>query len=202
MRLNARTMVAWVALALLAASWLHARAAGTFAAHMGAHVLAVAVVAPVIASVLPWPRWLTRPGTVLTACGIEFLVVWGWHLPGAHEAARASGALFVLEQVSFLMAGLGLWAGAWPRQAAASRHRGSLIGSAVLLLTSMHMTLLGALLILAPEPLYHEGPGALADQQLGALIMLVVCTAAYLGAALLLLGRLLRDREPRTELHP
>jgi putative membrane protein len=57
-----------------------------------------------------------------------------------------------------------------------------------LLLTSMHMTLLGALLALAPRPLYHRAPAsmpsALDDQHLGGAIMLLVGGLAYLAGGL------------------
>ena len=67
-------------------------------------------------------------------------------------------------------------------------------GVAALLLTSMHMTLLGALLALAPRPLYHTHAAALADQQLGGALMLAVGGAVYLGGGLLLAATLVRLR--------
>jgi putative membrane protein len=65
-----------------------------------------------------------------------------------------------------------------------------------LLLTAMHMTLLGALLALTPRPLYmHEGSwkrlDALADQQLGGAIMIVVGGLSYLVGGLWLTTGLL-----------
>jgi putative membrane protein len=66
----------------------------------------------------------------------------------------------------------------------------------------MHMTLLGALLALAPRPLYihlHEQAGGLAgltpldDQHLGGAIMLLVGGVSYLSGGLLMTARLLRD---------
>nr|WP_241769342.1 cytochrome c oxidase assembly protein [Sphingomonas melonis] len=65
-----------------------------------------------------------------------------------------------------------------------------------MLVTSMHMTLLGALIGLAPRPLYmHHGPDALADQQLAGVVMLLVGGIAYLIGGLAMLGRLLQPRE-------
>jgi putative membrane protein len=63
----------------------------------------------------------------------------------------------------------------------------------------MHMTLLGALFALANRPLFaHASPGpaalsALADQQLGGVIMLLVGGASYLAGGLWLMGSLLRS---------
>jgi putative membrane protein len=73
-----------------------------------------------------------------------------------------------------------------------------------LLLTSMHMTLLGALLALSPRPLYPHLHGAagltpLADQQLGGAIMLLVGGVSYLLGGLALTVGLLRGRPVETE---
>ena len=62
-----------------------------------------------------------------------------------------------------------------------------------LLLTSMHMTLFGALLALTPRPLYdHAGhfasPAPLEDQHLGGAIMLLVGGLSYLAGGLWLTG--------------
>jgi putative membrane protein len=65
-------------------------------------------------------------------------------------------------------------------------------------LTSMHMTLLGALLALTPRALYAghgsagSGIGAVEDQHLGGAIMLIVGGVSYLAGALVLMGEWLR----------
>ena len=77
-------------------------------------------------------------------------------------------------------------------------------GAFALLLTSMHMTLLGALLALAPRPLFGEGTvtclgltlGAAQDQQLGGVLMLMIGGAVYLAGGLALVARLLSGRRP------
>ena len=69
-----------------------------------------------------------------------------------------------------------------------------------LLMTSMHMTLLGVLLALADRPLYAHGGhapsgwSALQDQHVGGVVMLTVGGFAYLAGALWLLASLLRAR--------
>lgn len=91
-----------------------------------------------------------------------------------------------LEQASFLGAGVLVWL-------SSLRNRGP--GIVALLLTSMHMTLLGALLALTPRPLYaHHGTAALADQHLGGAIMLLIGGASYLAGGLWLTMRLLQGR--------
>lgn len=70
-----------------------------------------------------------------------------------------------------------------------------------LFFTSMHMTLLGALIGLAPRPIYgdhlhHAGNGlsALVDQQLGGVIMLAIGGVIYLAGGLILMARVLQRR--------
>lgn len=121
---------------------------------------------------------------------VEFVAVWAWHLPHLHHLARSHPGYFVAEQATFLLAGLALWVTAWggtPKQRA-ERSMGGVTG---LLLTSMHMTLLGALLALAKRPLYVHGSGhaqlsPLIDQQIGGAIMLVLGAVSYLVGGVLL----------------
>lgn len=183
--------------------------------HMAAHMGAVAVAAPL----LSFPRRresgaaavrhsidtparldLRRRGNdgsagaggPLAWATVEFVVVWAWHAPVLRDLADGQVAIALLEQAMFLAVGVGLWRAAFAHPAA---------GVAALLLTSMHMTLLGALIGLAPRPLYammamHPAPGldALADQQVGGVVMLVVGGAAYCLGGLALLGTMLRER--------
>ena len=95
-------------------------------------------------------------------------MVWAWHTPVLHQLARTSLPFLILEPGSFLLAGLLLWIAClgFAPEARASRSATGVVG---LLLTSVHMTLLGALLALSPRPLY--GPtahvGAMDDQVIG-----------------------------------
>ncbi len=195
---------------LLAAVWggpLPARAETSFAAHMVMHMAVVALAAPLLAFGVARSRLLAagaRPGRfVLLAALVEFVLIWGWHAPALHDAARVHAGLFALEQGSFLAAGLGLWTAAFGAGGGEDRRRAA-AGAAGLLLTSMHMTLLGALLLLAPRSLYRcgsfcaplAGLTSLEDQQLGGTIMLLVGGAAYLAGGLALLARVLNG-EPK-----
>ena len=180
-------------LAVLAALWLvplEAMAAA-FPAHMLRHMGLVAVAAPLLA--LGFPQELRALAvSPLAAAVVEFVVVWAWHLPASHAAARLSGAAFVIEQAMFLAAGLLVWAGAFGA-------RQPLAGAGGLLLTSMHMTLLGAILVLAPRDLYAELCGAapnLTGQQLGGLLMLGIGTPVYLAGGLWLVRRALAGSAP------
>jgi putative membrane protein len=180
--------------ALLASAWtgpLPALARDSFAAHMALHLLVVAVAAPLLAlAVLHRRGPHSRALRVLTpwpASLIELVVVWAWHLPRLHHAARTQWWAFAAEQGLFLAAGLLFWLSI---VGAVASDRGRAVGTAVVALaaTLAHMTLLGALLALGPRPLYPHGGSAveaLADQQRGGALMLVVSTVIYLGAGLL-----------------
>lgn len=181
----------YVGLLVLAVLWLlplGAWAGADFPHHMLRHMGLVAIVTPLL--VVGFPQ-ATRHFALspLAGAAVEFVVVWGWHLPGLHGWADGGGAGLVLEQGSFAIAGLLVWAGAL-------RADQPLAGAGGLLLTSMHMTLLGALIILAPRDLYAEICGRAPDldaQQLGGLLMLGVGTPVYLVAGLVLVARALDD---------
>lgn len=161
-----------------------------FPAHMIRHMALVAIVPPLVVFAIPrWPAAL--PSAVLVGAVVEFAVVWAWHLPRLHAFARLSTVGFVAEQASFLAAGLLVWAGALAARA-------PLAGAGGLLLTSMHMTLLGALMILAPRDLYSAAcgrPDDLGGQQLGGMLMLAIGTPAYLLGGLWLTRRALNPPE-------
>jgi len=191
---------------VLALAWLGPLphlAGHAFWAHMGLHMAVVAIAAPLLALAIDGgrfdfvrrhPRWF--PPIPLSL--VELVVVWAWHAPALHRLARHSTLGFAIEQSTFLASGLVLWlavtSGGVARTAA---------GIVALLLTSMHMTLLGALLALATRPLYphHHGSGggltALEDQHLGGAIMLVIGGVSYLAGGLGLMARLLAGARAR-----
>jgi putative membrane protein len=189
---------------LLAVLWigpLPEMARSSFTAHMTLHMGVVAVAAPLMAVGLAGgpmdpARAYPRLFSALPAAALELAVVWAWHAPALHHAARESAGWLVLEQGSFLAAGLLVWMSALGGERS---HPGNRAGSGVvaLLLTSMHMTLLGGLLALAPRPLYQHGAEAMSraavldDQHAGGTIMLLVGGAVYLIGGLGLSRRLL-----------
>ena len=177
----------------------------------------VAVAAPLLAIGLLrlWPQrfgWLT-PALAIFASFVEFAVVWTWHAPALHDAARTDFALLLIEQASFLSAGLFVWIAAIGTVKSNDASLGArAAGTLALLVTSMHMTLLGALLLLSPRPLYACAdlcaPAAsftpLGDQQFGGVVMLIVGGASYLVGGLALLASVLKDRVlgPEAEARP
>ncbi|HEX5933911.1 MAG TPA: cytochrome c oxidase assembly protein [Pseudorhizobium sp.] len=177
----------------------------SFSIHMIVHMGVVAGVAPLLALGLSGSRYdvTRRLGwlTPVAASVIELFAVWGWHLPAARELAEGSWIFTALEQMVFLAAGLLLWLSCLGG-AMEGRESRRLAGTFGLLFTSMHMTLLGALLALSPRPLYGEGAvscfgvslSAALDQQAGGVVMLLVGAVVYLAGGIGLLAGTLEPR--------
>lgn len=168
-------------------------AAHSFSAHMTLHMLVVAVAAPLLSLALaglridPVHRFAPWFAPIPASVG-ELIIVWAWHAPGLHHFARNSLLGFTIEQSMFLTAGIWVWLSAFGGPLPRSRGRAA-AGIIGLLLTSMHMTLLGALLALAPRTLFNHhhstsGMSPLEDQHLGGAVMLVVGGIAYLAGGL------------------
>ena len=220
----------------LAALWLGplpSLARRAFSAHMTMHMGVVAVAAPLLAlgvacSPFDPVRKAPRLFVPVPASVLELAVVWAWHAPVLHRAARHDAAGLAAEQGTFLLSGLLVWLSAFGGGPARGGNRTG-AGVLGLLLTSMHMTLLGALLALTPRPLYRHDddlgdfaslgdPGFVAalcrfpgfpvdrpfgltpleDQHLGGAIMLLVGGASYLLGGLWLTAGLLRDATAET----
>jgi putative membrane protein len=201
--MRAMKRVALIAgLSLLALIWLGPLLADwrdSFTAHMLAHMGVVAIAAPLIAVGLPdavW-RWLgvrSFAALPVVASLAELLIVWGWHAPAARALVERSVLAGVAEQASFLAGGLLLWIVCIGGEGA----KGALAGAFGLLLTSVHMTLLGALLALSPRPLYGLGEvtcfgvtlTAAQDQEFGGVVMLLIGAAVYLAGGVALIARM------------
>jgi putative membrane protein len=163
-----------------------------FTSGMAIHMAVVAVAAPLLALAVANTRWdpmrrVTWIGPI-GASMVEFVAVWGWHLPVPHNLARHEVAFAVLEQAIFLFTGMLLWLACLQP----GRQGAGIIG---LLLTSMHMTLLGVLMTLAPRPLFDHGHSTWLspqdDQALGGVVMLLVGGATYLAGGVALAARML-----------
>lgn len=193
-------------LAALALVWggpLLGLAEASFTRHMIVHMGVVAVAAPLLGIGLAGSRLDPSPFvpvlfSPVVASLVDLVVVWLWHVPAMRALVAVSTPAAIAEQASFLAAGLVLWLACLSGPAAAGPRREA-AGAFGLLLTSVHMTLLGALLALAPRALY--GTGAVTcfgvslspaeDQQIGGVVMLLVGAAVYTAGGLALLGRVL-----------
>jgi len=169
--------------ALLFVSPFCALSSALFSARVTHHVLLAAVLAPMLVLALPARR--TRvPGGLALWTGVQTLVFWLWHAPGAYAAALSSDAMYWAMQVTILASAAGFWA--------SLRHARAAPAIAALLASTVLMGLLGALITFAGTPLYAPhylttmawGMTPLEDQQLAGLVMWVPSAALYLAAAL------------------
>lgn len=201
-----RRLILTSGLLLLAAAWLGPLpqlARGAFFAHMTMHMMVVAVAAPLLAlglagSRLDPVRVVPRMFAPVPASLVELVIVWTWHAPALHHAARNSHFGIMVEQGMFLLSGLLVWLSVFGGRERMDGNRAG-AGIIALLLTSMHMTLLGALLALTPRPLYGHPVSftrlsPLADQQLGGAIMIIVGGVAYLAGGIWLTVGLLQGK--------
>lgn len=172
---------------------------GSFTIHMIAHMGVVAAAAPLMAIGLSGTGVdlaARRPWfSPVVASIVELLAVWTWHIPVLRTLSESSGSIAAIEQMTFLVAGLALWLSCFGGFETGREGR-RMAGAFGLLFTSMHMTLLGALLALSPRSLYGAGNvtcfgiplSPVLDQQVGGVIMLLVGAAVYLAGGVSLLA--------------
>lgn len=190
-------------LLLLAWLWLGPlaeMARRAFSPHMILHLGVMVTAAPLI--VIGLLRLFPGAGaprqTLLAAFAasvFDFAVVWGWHVPVMHEAAARLGPVFVVQQASFLAAGMSLW---WVCFAGRGE-KAQAAGALAMLFASMHMAMLGVLLVLAPTLIYAPqfclgafGLDPLADQHLGGGLMAFFGALPYVVSGAFLASRLAR----------
>lgn len=191
-----------------------------FSAHMAQHMLLVLVAAPLLVYSAPlvpllwglpargrralvrgWRRssWAQRTFFALTAPASVWLLfalaLWIWHLPTLYQAALHYPAVHILEHASLLAAAALFW---WLILQPLGRRRLN-YGAAVIFIftTSVHSTVLSALLTFAPTPLYPVygasvqlwGITPLEDQRFAGLVMRLPMSLTFLltAAALFLL---------------
>lgn len=219
----------WLALVIALVSPLHALGEALFSAHMAQHELLMTVAAPLLVLGRPlvpalfalppgarrgasewtqvpafrraWGR-LTRPGS---AWLLHAIAIWGWHLPRLYDATLRNDLVHTLQHLSFLGTALLFW---WTVLHPSWSGRGLAMLS--LFTTMLQTGALGAILTVSSAVWYPPYAGTtrawgltpLEDQQLGGLIMWIPGGAAYLIAALALLGNSLRESERRAPAWP
>lgn len=210
----------WLALVAALSDPLDALGRVSFAAHMAQHEILMLVAAPLLLLGKPLVAlvWLFPPArrqrivqplrgkhwraawgwlvTLPVAWSVHAMTLWVWHAPMCFEAGLHNVAVHELQHASFFASALLFW---W----ALVRRRSGGVAVLYVLTTLLHTGFLGALLTFAPGvwyPSYTDavnpwGISALADQQLGGLIMWVPAGAIFIGVGVLLLARWLRALE-------
>jgi putative membrane protein len=219
-----RFALGWFVLAVALLSPIDTLGATSFAVHMVQHELLMVVAAPLLVLGRPLEAWtwslaprsraalgavarlgvLRRPWKVMTeplgAWTVHALALWVWHMPSLFTLALANESVHFVQHACFLGTALLFWWSVFDRS---PRHAGG-ASLASLFATMAHSGALGALLTFSARPWYRPyadsnpfGLTALADQQLGGLVMWGPGGLAYLVAALVIASRLLRPGASR-----
>ncbi|NLB57338.1 MAG: cytochrome c oxidase assembly protein [Gammaproteobacteria bacterium] len=198
----------------LATAWpIDAYAGWSLAAHVGQHMLLLAVAPPLllagrplagIAHALPrrWSQqlhawagpvhgWLADRRGLATVAHAGVLVV--WHVPAAIAVALADPLLHLAMHLAFVLAGMWFWIAVWRR--IREPEAGVAPALVALVTVTVVMVFTAALLPFAPRILYPAyalrapllGLDPMADQQLAGLLMWVPSCLPYLAGGLWLL---------------
>lgn len=137
----------------------------------------------------------------LLAWGLHAAVLWGWHLPIFYEWALYDPVVHDIEHLSFFLAACLFWRIVIDHRSHLRLNAG--LGVLYLFTTSLHATMLGVFMALAPRPWYAIYAGRterwmlspLEDQQLAGLIMWMPACTIYAIAAAILFAVWLRQLE-------
>ena len=212
----------WLAAVAALVSPLHWLGERMFTFHMIEHEILMAVCAPLLVLARPLGTLLwalphssrlvlagalrSRPmkatwlllsgGTVATA--LHGAALWLWHVPALLDQTLTDVPLHRVQHLMFILTAFLFW---WSVLVTSPR------GVAMwhLFLTMLHMSILGALIALAPRVMYPAqtehaylwGLTALEDQQLAGIVMWIPAGTVYAGAAIALMVVWLRSGEPR-----
>lgn len=164
-----------------------------FSARVAHHVLLVAVAAPLLALAFRERADARRRVSLALLVALHAVTLWLWHAPPVYAVAIHGALPYWTMQASLLASAFLMW------RRILSPRTGSGAALLALLATIVQMGMLGALLTFGRAPLYEPhftttlawDLTALADQQLGGLIMWVPAALPYLIAAALLLSSML-----------
>jgi putative membrane protein len=174
------------------------------------HIALMTVAAPVLASLLIKPGYLSSKSdgvpSLFAAIALQAVLLFIWHSPRGIGLAMTGRAGALLMQASLLFSALWFWLTVF-NQTGEHLWRGVI----ALLVTGKLFCLIAVLLIFAPRALYAMTttgmPVAieLADQQLAGLLMVTVCPITYVLAAVVLIYRwfqMLSDSQSHTAIAP
>jgi putative membrane protein len=162
---------------------------GPQARHMGWHILAMNVVAPVAAGMLVARLQAAdaKPSWLWIATIAQVAVIWIAHAPSVQTAAMAFPGIQLAMHGVLLAAAFSFWMLLLCLPDARRWH-----ALPALLLTGKLVCLLAALLVFAPRLLYGASDGhgplvhSLDDQHLAGLLMIAACPLSYLVAAVVI----------------
>jgi cytochrome c oxidase assembly factor CtaG len=216
----------WVSLVIALVSPLHKMGAVLFSAHMTQHEILMVIAAPLIAMGKPliaflfalplrWRErvaaltsksvfrrawlWITAPVVVWALHG---LTLWVWHLPALYEATLDHELIHATQHISFLATALLFW---WTLIDGRQGRLGYGAALIYVFTTALHSSVLGALITFTQQlwyPIYSSrttawGLNAIADQQLGGLIMWIPSGVVFLVIGLAMLAAWIGESERR-----
>ncbi len=195
-RMNA-ALAGWTVITLALISPLCNLSVALFTARVGQHMIIALIGAPLVA--LGLPRRKAAVSELWLATAVFGLMLWLWHAPVPYEATFASWAVYWMMHVTLFASALWLWSALF------STHGKIWPALGASFLTTMHMSLLGALLTFSPHPLFavHFLTTAawdlspLEDQQIGGLIMWIPAGVLLMTYALVAFGRELAQLDRR-----
>ncbi len=199
-----------------------------FSAHMGQHLLLIAVAAPLLALAEPLPafvnaipagwrravaggrsspdsalRTLRRPPVVWVLLTVTW---WGWHVPPAYEATLRSETIHGLEHLSFLATAFLFWSVVLRPQGS----RGGFSAPVLVIAAAAQNTALGAVITLSQSSWYASYAGStqawgftpLHDQQLAGALMWIPMDLVLLLTAATLFILWIQGMEPELSQGP
>ncbi len=200
----------WGVLLLSQVSPLHRASEELFSAHMTQHEILMLVAAPLLVLSRPMApilrglpqAWRRRAARLMAtpspfaAWLIQAVVLWTWHAPPLFQATLRNDWIHAAQHACFLYAALIFWE--------SLRKAGYGAGVLYIFTTSVHTSILGALLTFSPRlwyPAYAAtaprwGLAALEDQQIGGLIMWVPAGAVYMIVGLVMFALWFQQMPP------
>ena len=156
-----------------------------------------------VRSLRSFGRWLVRPAVAWLAMNVGYL---GWHMPAAYDLALENETWHGMEHLCFLGTSLLFWwtiLRPWPAEKRPNNW-GALL---YLALADIVMTMLSGFLTFCDRPVYpyyvnHPNPfgiPVLTDQVLGAVIMWVLGSFAFLVPAMVITVKLLSPPRERRD---
>jgi len=162
-----------------------------FSARVSQHIVLTLVAAPLIVAGRPETimAGVLHPGAGrgarhnsfgAIASGVAFAIaMWTWHMPGPYDATLRNNVVYWLMHITTFGSALAMW-----HFLIRDRSHAAAVTAVV---TGIQMSLLGALLTLAPDPLFVAhyattwpwGLSPLQDQQLGGIIMWVLAGTLF-----------------------